>query len=76
VPIRVTLWAVAPWAKEGGVQEAGVAGGGASSLVTRTPQELAALQYSWNVQRVWSSEGSTAVAEKSPQRCGFPGPRL
>src|SRR6516164_3898322 len=64
----MTLTLVAPWATLDGAAEAGVAGGGARSLVTWTPHESVALQNSWNVQMVWSSAGSTTVAEKSPQR--------
>ena len=39
----------------------GVAGGGASSLATRVPQELGASVYSWIVHIVIWSSGSTLV---------------
>mgnify|MGYP001791756525 CR=1 FL=1 len=41
--------------------DVGVAGGGADSLATRTPQEFLASAYSWMVHIVWSSLGSTLV---------------
>ena len=46
-----------------GVAVDGVAGGGACSWITRTPHELGALAYSWNVQKVMLSVGSTTVWE-------------
>jgi hypothetical protein len=46
-----------------GVAVDGVAGGGASSLITLTAQELFAFAYSWNVQKVMLSLGSTTVWE-------------
>ena len=51
----------------------GVAGGGASSLATRTPQELVFSAYSWIVHIVWSSLGSTLVYEWLPQGVPFDG---
>src|SRR5919201_4667585 len=55
-----------------GVAVVGVAGGGACSLITLTPHELFAFAYSWKVQKVMLSLGSTTVCEKSPQRRGVP----
>src|ERR1019366_6225395 len=46
-----------------GEQLRGDAGGGARSLITCTPQESFALQYSCTVQKVISSAGSTVVTE-------------
>ena len=41
----------------------GVAGGGACSWITLTPHELLELAYSWKVQKVMLSLGSTTVWE-------------
>src|SRR5262245_11782169 len=74
VPVIVTFTADWPGVRLSGAAAAGVTGGGAASWMARTPQELAALQYSWNVHIVMSSLGSTATSEKSPHRCGFESP--
>jgi hypothetical protein len=63
VPPSTTATFELPSGREEGVALVGVAGGGARSSVTRTHQELLALHHSWNVQIVWSSFGSTNVAE-------------
>ena len=46
-----------------GVAVDGVAGGGACSWITWTPHELGSLAYSWKVQKVMLSVGSTIVCE-------------
>src|SRR6185503_11347046 len=76
VPVIVTGTDDWPGRTVLGLADAGVAGGGAFSWITRTPQTLFALAYSWNVQNVWSSVGSTTVWEKSPHRRGDSDPRL
>ena len=61
VPVMVTFCGdVVTWA---GTAQLGVAGGGATSLIARTPYELVALVYSWNVHIVMSSLGSTPTCE-------------
>src|SRR5262245_391295 len=62
-PVMTTLKFASPWLTVSGAQPDGIAGGGAMSLVTRTPQELVVLQYSWNVHIVMSSSGSIHVRE-------------
>jgi hypothetical protein len=68
VPVSTTDTEVAPALIEVGEVEAGVAGGGARILPTLTPQLSVPSVYSWIVQNVWPSHGSTLVWEKSPQR--------
>jgi hypothetical protein len=63
VPVIVTLTDELPCATFAGEAELGFAGGGARSLITWTPQELVALAYSWKVQKVMLSVGSTTVCE-------------
>src|SRR5262245_13572782 len=61
VPVICTLaegWPPEMWSGEAAV---GVAGGGAFSLITRTPHELVALAYSCKVQKVRLSVGWTTV---------------
>src|SRR2546427_4170877 len=61
VPVMVTFCGeLVTWA---GTAQLGVAGGGATSLIARTPYELVALAYSWNVHIVMSSLGSTPSCE-------------
>jgi len=50
-----------PFVTEEGEQLEGVAGAGARSLTTWRPYELVALQNSWMVHIVISSEGSRLV---------------
>ena len=47
----------------GEAEQVGVAGGGASSLATRTAYMFVASLYSWTVHTVMSSSGSTTVNE-------------
>ena len=49
--------------RDDGLVEAGVAGGGAAILPTFTPQLSVLSTYSWIVQNVWRSHGSTLVCE-------------
>ena len=63
VPVIVTVTDAWPGRIVLGAAEAGVAGGGAFSWITRTPQSSSALAYSWKVQKVWLSVGSTTVCE-------------
>jgi hypothetical protein len=44
-------------------------GGGAFSWITLTAQELLAFAYSWKVQKVWLSLGSTTVWSSRPIAC-------
>ena len=76
VPVNVTTTDVEPALTDVGEVEAGVAGGGARILPTFTPQLFVPSTYSWIVQNVCPSHGSTLVCEKSPQRyVGSPSPR-
>ena len=63
VPVSVTLVEACPTATAEGLVEAGVAGGGAAILPTLTPQVSVLSTYSWMVQNVWPSQGSTLVCE-------------
>src|SRR5262245_46055140 len=57
-----------PWQAEFGEAVVTDAGGGALSWIARMAPELVPSQYSWKVQTVMSSFGSTSLCEKSPQR--------
>src|SRR5262245_29151453 len=72
-PVTVTSTDDASAGIVGGVTDEGVAGGGASSRTTRVSHVPSASVYSWIVQNVMSSSGSTSVLEKSPQRRTEPG---
>jgi hypothetical protein len=63
VPVIWTLTDDWPGAIVDGMAEAGVAGGGARSWITRTPHESVASAYSWNVQNVMLSVGSMTIWE-------------
>ncbi len=65
VPVTVTETAAWPAAIVGGLAAEGEAGGGARSCVARTPHppKSSMAEYSWNVQKVMSSLGSTTVCE-------------
>src|SRR3954451_24260937 len=62
-PVMITATDVSPVWIVLGDADAGVAGGGAFSWMTRTPHELWPFAYSWKVQKVWSSLGSMTVWE-------------
>ncbi len=61
--MTVTLTDARPEATVAGDAEAGVAGGGAFTSITRTPHWLTALTYSWKVQKVMLSVGSIETCE-------------
>src|ERR1017187_1520777 len=63
VPVTTMLTLATPWVIDEGLQLTGVAGGGARSLTTRTPYELAESQNSWMVHMLMSSFGSRLVNE-------------
>src|SRR5664280_1756514 len=58
-PLITSVTLATPWVTVEGEQLSGVAGAGASNLITWTPQESFALQYSCTVHSVMSSAGST-----------------
>ena len=63
VPVIVTSTDDCPDATFVGLAEAGAAGGGAAILPTFTPQLSVLSVYSWIVQKVCASHGSTLVIE-------------
>ncbi len=63
VPVTFTVTDGCPGRSVSGEAEAGIAGGGGCSLITRRPQEFVELAYSWKVQKVMLSVGSTTVWE-------------
>ncbi len=63
VPVTSTPAEQLPAVTLVGLAPDGVAGGGACSWITLTPQTLVALAYSWKVQKVMLSLGSTTVCE-------------
>lgn len=62
VPVT-TMFPVVPCSIVFGTSVVIAAGAGALICTHLTAQELVALAYSWKVQNVWSSEGSTTVIE-------------
>jgi hypothetical protein len=63
VPVSVTVADDWPTASEDGLAALGAAGGGAAILPTLTPQLSVLSVYSWIVQNVCWSHGSTLVIE-------------
>jgi len=63
VPVSVTGTDAEPAFTEVGDVDEGVAGGGAMTFPISTPQLFVASTYSWIVQNVWPSQGSTLVWE-------------
>src|SRR3954454_16969071 len=63
VPVICTFTDDCPGATGLGLAVDGVAGGGGCSLITRRPQEFVEFAYSWKVQKVMLSVGSTTVCE-------------
>src|SRR5262245_36120144 len=62
VPVIVEVVEASPAHTD--VADASAGGGGATSWTTRSDQLLAGVSaYSWKVQTVWSSFGSTSVCE-------------
>src|ERR671935_262897 len=61
VPVIATSTEALPCGTLDGEAELGVAGGGALSLIARTPQESVALAYSWKVQKGMLSFGLRAI---------------